>query len=523
MPSSRRSRWVVIAAVVLAVAAAAVVVLVQRAIDSGSLRSAAEARLTAMLGQPVTIGGLSVDLFPRAAVTGTEIRVGNADPGAPAPAIAIERIAVLPRLGSLFSGPITIEDVLLEGFVVSVLRDRGGAWHVPSAVPAPGADSEGGVVIDRVRVTDGRLVVFDELAAGGVRESSSIEDIHADVTVADNGLRFSPVSARIGSARITGEARTNAEAAHLEFSADAVQDSDLPALLGLLGSTRPEFLQLHEPASASVALRVDRGSSRLSGTGTLRAPQVALEPLRIHQFEAPFTINGERLAFDPTAFTLYGGTHRGTVQIDLSGTTPRWNIESRVEQLDLGDFLNALTASDARVDGTAAVAADVRGRLDESLAGTTTGRVRLTVVDGVIRNFPLLARINTAVRLAEGDTEDTRFERLTATLQLSSGRATTDDLVLRADHVRVEASGTIGFNRSLDMRGKAVLSQERAAAAVRSVRELAGLRNSSGELEIPLTISGTLDAPSFSLDLESAIGKGLKDELMRRLRGIIKK
>jgi hypothetical protein len=59
--------------------------------------------------------------------------------------------------------------------------------------------------------------------------------------------------------------------------------------------------------------------------------------------------------------------------------------------------------------------------------------------------------------------------------------------------------------------------------AIRSVRELSGLRNSSGELEIPLTISGTLDAPSFGLDLKAAIGKGIKDELMRRLRGIIKR
>jgi hypothetical protein len=52
---------------------------------------------------------------------------------------------------------------------------------------------------------------------------------------------------------------------------------------------------------------------------------------------------------------------------------------------------------------------------------------------------------------------------------------------------------------------------------------LSGLRNSRGELEIPLTISGTLDAPSFGLDVKAAIGKGIKDELMRRLRGIIKR
>lgn len=523
MPLSRFARWILIAAVALVVAAAAALLLVRQALDGGSLRSAAETRLTAMLGQPVTIGGLDVDVFPRAALTGTGIRVGSGS-DSPAPAIQIARIVLVPRLWSLFSGPVMIDDVRLEGFAVSVLRDRNGGWHVPSAVPAPtAADDDGGLVVERVRVTGGRLIVFDALPGGEMRETSSIDEIEAVVTVGDSGLRLAGVTARIGGAQIAGEARTDAKAAHLAFTAEQIEDDDLPALLGLLGSTRPEFLRLHDTASASVALRIDRGTSRLSGTGTLHAPQVGFEPLRLQQLDAPFTIDGDRLVFDPTEFTLYDGRHRGAIRIDLSDTPARWNTDSRVTNLDLGEFLDALTASDARIDGTAAVTADVGGRLDESLAATTRGRVQLTVVDGVIRQFPLLATINTAVRLTQGNTQDTRFERLAATLQLSNGRATTDDLVLEAGHVRVEAEGTIGFDRTLSLHGTAVLSPERAAAAIRSVRELSGLRNSRGELEIPLTIAGTLDDPSFGVDLKAVIGKGLKDELMRRLRGIIKK
>jgi len=37
-----------------------------------------------------------------------------------------------------------------------------------------------------------------------------------------------------------------------------------------------------------------------------------------------------------------------------------------------------------------------------------------------------------------------------------------------------------------------------------------------------LTISGTLDAPAFNLDVGSVIRKGLADELRRRLRRIIR-
>ena len=78
------------------------------------------------------------------------------------------------------------------------------------------------------------------------------------------------------------------------------------------------------------------------------------------------------------------------------------------------------------------------------------------------------------------------------------------------------------MDHSLALRGVAVLSPERSAEAVRSIRELSALRNDSGEVELPLTISGTLEAPSFGLDLQAALEKGLKNELQRRIRRFIR-
>jgi AsmA protein len=190
--------------------------------------------------------------------------------------------------------------------------------------------------------------------------------------------------------------------------------------------------------------------------------------------------------------------------------------------MDVAQFLDALNQGDQRLDGTATVSATLQGRVGASLIESVQGRARVEVADGVIREFPLLAYINTALRLAEQEGRDTRFSRLTATLAIASGAATTDDLVLQASHLRVEAAGRIGADRSLSMRGTAAISPERSAEAIRSIRELAGLRNRRGEVEIPLTISGTFDDPSFTLDLEAVLKKGIADELRRRLLRIIK-
>lgn len=509
-PRSRRLLVLMLALLALAAGGA---VLVHRALAGGTLRAAAEARLSALLGQPVRIGAISARLFPRPTVAGTSIVVGS---GAAAPGIEIERITILPVLRSLWRGPAIVEEVRLEGFVVSVLRDEAGGWHVPAAVPAPTGGGPQSLVVRSVSVTNGRIRVFDTVE-GRPRQTAHIRDLSADAIATGDGLRLAPIAGRIGNAEMRGEAAAGPAEATLQFEASGISEGDLPAVLGLLGTAKPAFLRLPSPASADVALAIDRRTSRLSARGTLRAAGVGVEPLLLEQVDAPFTLDDLRLVSRPAAFRLYGGSHTGSVSVDLRGAAPRWAVDSRLTGVDLGRFLDTLTGTDARLDGTASVAGALHGLLNASLAETVTGRVRLTVADGVIRQFPLLAAINRAARLTGGDATDTRFERLTATLALGGGWAITEDLLLAAGQVRVEAAGAIGFDRTLALRGKAILSPERAAAAMQSVRELSGLRNERGELEIPLTVAGTLDAPSINVDVRAVVGKGIRDELKRRL------
>lgn len=515
-----RVRRLLIAASVLVAIGVMTIALLLRSLQDGDLRAGIEARLSASLGQPVSIGNIGVSLFPPS-LSSTDVRIG--DTKVQAPALDVARVRILPRLRSLLSGDVIVEELTLDGFVVSVLRDQAGAWHVPNAVPAPSGGGGSGPSVETVRISNGRVRVFDGARGEELREASSIDDLSAEMRVEGGGLALSPITGRIGGAEISGEAGTDGSRVRLDFSAKKIADDDLPVFLRLLGSDRPEFLRLAEPASASVVLRVDRRTSQLSGKGALKAPRVRLEPLQLDKFEAPFTIQGSRLVFQPMTFALYSGTHDGGVTVRLSDSPPQWITDNRVKNLDAGDFLKALNGSDQRLDGTASVTAALRGRVGEPLDRAMSGNMQMTVTDGVIRDFPMLAAFNRALRLADRAEGDTKFERLSGTFAIAAGQATTEDLVLQAAHVRAEVKGRIGVDHSLALRGVAVLSPERSAEAIRSIRELSALRNDSGEVELPLTISGTLEAPSFGLDLAAAMQKGLKNELQRQFRRIIRR
>ncbi len=505
---------------VLALVAAGLVLVLRQTVVAGFVRAAVEARLSAALGQPITIGEIGFTLVPRPAFTGSDVRVGAADAQAP-PGLRIDRIRVVPRLRSFFSDTVRIEEIRLDGFTVSVLRDRNG-WHVPAVFPAPAKDAHAGVAIERVRIARGRLIVFDG-SEEGVRETSSIDEIHAEMAIDAAGLRLAPLGGLVGASAIEGEAAADAKAVRLAFKASSINDADLPALLGLLGAARPSVLRLDDAASASVTVTIDRRSSRLTGTGTIHVPVLTVEPLRMQRVEAPFTIDGSRMTFAPTTFVLNEGTHRGRVTLALDGEPPRWSSDSRVEGIDVGALLDALASRDAKIDGRGRIDGALQGRVERNFVAGISGRARLDVADGVIHDFPLLTAINRTLRLAQSAGNDTRFERLSATLALGRAVAATDDLLLEAGDLRVEAAGRVGFDGALDLRGRAIVSADRVAGAVASVRELARAKNARGEIELPLIIAGTLDAPRFEVDLETAIRQGIGDELKRRLRGLIRR
>ena len=501
---------------------------VRSSLHPDAIRRDAETRLSAMLGQPVSIGRMHVSMLPVPAVIGSDVAVG---PDRERPELALQRIRLVPRITSLFSGPYVIREVVLEGLAVRIVRES-GRWRFPTVAPAPGGDTGTGLVIERVSLSDGVVRVF-ELTGKPSSENmtSRIEDIEGLAVAGADGLRVAPIRGQVGGAEITGEAVLNAREARMDFAMAGARGEDLDDVLGLATIARPEFVTLHKPAAVTLSIRIDRTKAQLSGTGTLRAPEVGFYSLRLHGLEAPIKTDGVQLTFDPATFSLYGGNHRGAMSVDL--VRSRWALDSKITDLDVGDFLSALAGGDQRIDGTGSATTALRGRLGDPMPQGLEGRMTVNVANGVIREFPLLSAINRALRLAEGDARDTRFERLSATLAfagvrssaeaLGPGHATTDDLVMLAREVRVEAAGRIGFDRSLDLAGVAVLSPERTASAIRSVRELSGLRNERGELELPLTITGTLDNPTFGIDLKAIIARSIKEELRRGIRRLFRR
>lgn len=156
------------AVAVLAVAAAAAAALL---IPSDRIAAAVAARMEDRLSQPVAIGAVELDLFPRPAAALNNLRLGAED----APVATVEALRVRPRLLPILLGRVVVDEVTVKRPRLALVIDSAGlpnlsfpeAEAAPSAEPGTGRDIE--FAVRRLTVEDGVIGYLDERDGTAVR------------------------------------------------------------------------------------------------------------------------------------------------------------------------------------------------------------------------------------------------------------------------------------------------------------------------------------------------------------------
>src|SRR5512146_1430674 len=138
---NRRS-WLLVGAGVAIVFFLAAFLAIRWALDPRLLKSLAESRLTAALGEPVTIRTVLLSFFPTVAVEGSDIVIGDAS-RAGSGSIDMRSVRLHPRLSSIFSRPIVIDRIELRGVALNAVRDASGHWMLPLPTSSPSSAPAG--------------------------------------------------------------------------------------------------------------------------------------------------------------------------------------------------------------------------------------------------------------------------------------------------------------------------------------------------------------------------------------------
>jgi AsmA protein len=249
-------------------------------------------------------------------------------------------------------------------------------------------------------------------------------------------------------------------------------------------------------------------------TGSLAIGQATVSGLALTNLKVGLDADEGLIHLAPTRAQLYGGQFTGDITLDTRAATPSLKLKQTLSGIDVSKLLQDY-AKTKRLSGKGTLAMDVsaQGRHGDALMKTLHGTVSANLTDGAVEGIDLWYGIAQAQSLVQkrtlADTPNTKrtaFETFKASADVRDGIATTKDLAVTSQQLRVSGQGTTNLvTQALDYRlSVTVLKAPPTADAAASNLALA---------TIPVTVTGSFDDPKVRPDLGGIVKARLQQEL----------
>lgn len=505
-------RKAALALVLLVVVGGIALALVGRSLLTGErVRAALAAQVSAALGQPVTIDGLTASVYPRVTVDLAGVAIG-APPG-----IRLESMRFVTNLRALFSRRIEHAAVQIDGARITLPLPsfRALATGTPGsqdgAAPAVEIVSVDEIVLRNVEITRGDRTLRGEVDL--VPRGSGVElrrlALTADDTAVEATGTFTSLSPLEGTLEARAE-RVNFDRL-MQFMSDFV---------------------VTEPQAAA------------SGTGALAAGRVTVAltiadattgSLSLSNVKATAIVTPAALTLQPFGFGIFGGRYEGSLQLAMQ-TPPRFVWRGDVSGVNM-PALMAFAGAPASMTGTlsAAIALEGAGVEMERALRTAHGTATVKVTDGTVAGLSLVptlvvatsgrggyeASAARAVESRSTTNRDERFSTLAASLSLANAVVRIQDLAMSSPDVDLDGAGTLTVaNLTIDLTGRARLSE---ALSKQGGTDLYRYTQEGGRVTLPATVKGPLGNLTVGINLADAALRAIRNRANEEAKKVIER
>ena len=537
-------KWILGIAAAIVVLAIAALIAVPFLVDTPRIQAYIASNATQALGRPVKFASVSLRVLPLPAVVLHDLEVAEDPKFGTAPFLKLQTGRINLRLMPLLTGRVELGDVVLDKPVVTVVQAADGRLNIstlgtgtgpkpggePGKAPGESGRSSGGggaggaMAISRVSV-DGGVVTYVAHGKGNAATQYRLEGLDVTITGGATQLAFK------------GDAKVQPGGLSLKLSDGVVGLAAGKPLTdaALRGKVAVEGKDIKELAAAAAGPSPQIGGSlkaALTLGGTVGAPsasgEVQMAPLTVTQTQPSCPAPKQRTLSVPslklnaawqeprlTGHPLTASLADGTITTQLTVTLGRGvhvqlgdlGIKTLPLEKVLVDYLCQGYAITGPLDLTGGLEFDAADMLN-----TLTGPGQMKVGRGKVVGAQALALIGSVVRVggaisallsadlpANTFNSPLEFDSITGTYQITSGTATTKDLLYTSRAMKVLIAGDYGLASgriNLDMT----------------------VTHNRGEIKAKIT--GTTSSPSIRVAPGSLIApekaeKGIQDLLKR--------
>ncbi|MCC6364407.1 MAG: AsmA family protein [Bryobacterales bacterium] len=366
-------------------------------VDVNQYRGVIQGQLEKALGRKVTLGAMSLHIFPLAigvqdVAIAEDLAFHTQNSVLSAKELSV-RVALLPLLGKR----IEVESIRAREPAVELVKSREGRWNFSSLGKGGAGKGGGEFILSELILENGRVAVTDleegkkrqvydninltlrDLAPGKPVTADAVVKLPQDVVakasmtatydMASQRIAISSLALNLGALNLTGSGSADFSATpariDLQVKSEKAAIGELAKLAGALGAGFTPDMKVDGTMSADVHITGAASSPQFSGS--VAAANVVVngkgwkQPVRTQQMKVQFTPDAIRTG---TFVIESGGTHLGAVaRISNYTTAPRLNASLSTKGANLGELLNVASAygvSTGGIQGDGSVSVDVK-------------------------------------------------------------------------------------------------------------------------------------------------------------------
>ena len=486
------------------------------------------------LNRKVQLQDIRLTIWPRIGARVAGFAVFDDPAFGSGPFASLSSLDVGVKLMPLLSGKVEVEEVTLREPVITVIKNKNGVLNAstigrkgvampetPSRAPIPSTEGPLKILallaVDQVSIAGGKMTYRDLSAAKPT-----------EYVLEDVDLRLQSV--RLGQTPSL-HLDTVVQPLNLPVRLDGTfgplkETTDIDAMNFQLALGKTEFTITGKASGQNVTVNI--GSSAIN-TANLPMTLPLAKPVEIKNVQIAAEVKGQEARLNNLALQVFDGQVKGQAKLVTGSEAPPFTSSLTVQGVQLGPALDAVATTNLSVSGTAGADLSLQGRgfsmpdLTKALEGTGHVGVKDGKVEGVNLLQEALAILKVA-GLSLGDPKATVFSTIETDLAIKQGIVTVQRLLMDSHDFQATGGGTIGFDQRLHLNVNMNLSQA-LSQKISGLSPVAKLALKEGRLSLPMTIGGTVQQPTYGLDMKGVTGavqEQVKKKAEEAIGGLLK-
>ena len=525
---------IVIGIGVLLVVLVGVVLLLPFIVDLNKYQDQYRPLIEEALNRKVTLEDIRLTIWPRLGARVAGFTIVEDPAFGTGPFASLSSVDVGVKLMPLLSGKVEVEEITLREPLITVIKNKNGvlnaatlgrkgaaAPEAPSRAPVPSPDGPLKILallaVDRVSLVGGK-VTYRDFSQG------------KPVEYALQDMEFLLQSVHLGMSPSLHLALT-IQPMNLPVSLDGTfgplkETADLDAVNLQLALGKTAVAITGKTAGSHMAFTVTAPSI---DTANVPAALPLKKPVELKDVKVAAEVKGQDLRLTDLSFHVFEGKVAAQGGLTSGAAAPPFNGKVTLDGLQLGPALDAVADVPVTVTGTAGATLSLKGQgfAMPDLTRALEGAGHVGVKDGKIDGVNLLQEavsILKVVGISVGEAKATAFSTIETDIAIRQGVVMLQNMLMDSHDFQATGGGTLGFDHALNMTVNLRLS-EALSQQVAGSSPVARLAVKEGRLTLPLLIGGTLEAPSYGLDMKGLTGKvqeQIKQKAEEAIGGLLK-